>query len=52
MKKKAFNTVASPVQPRVGLVSVDAATPWKKKRKNTSPRVMGCSFVVRQPFRK
>jgi hypothetical protein len=31
MRKRALNTVVSPVPPVVGLVSVDVATPLKKK---------------------
>jgi len=34
MKKRALDTVVSPVPLVVGFVSVDAATPLKKKRKS------------------
>jgi hypothetical protein len=35
MRKRALNTVVSPVPLVAGLVSVDAATPLKKIKKNT-----------------
>ena len=35
MRKRALNTIVSPVLPVVGLVSVDAATLLKKTKKNT-----------------
>jgi len=34
MRKRALNTVVSPVLSVVGLVSVDAATPLKKRKKS------------------
>jgi hypothetical protein len=34
MKKRALNTVVSPVPLVVGLASVDAATPLKKRKKS------------------
>jgi hypothetical protein len=35
MRKRVLNIVVSPVLPVVDLVSVDAATPSKKRKKNT-----------------
>jgi len=35
MRKRALNTVVSPVLPAVGLVSVGVAIPLRKKNKNT-----------------
>jgi hypothetical protein len=35
MRKRALSIVVSSVPPVVGLVSVDAATLWKKTKKNT-----------------
>jgi hypothetical protein len=34
MRKRALNTVVSPALPVVGLVSVDVATPLKKRKKS------------------
>ncbi len=34
MRKRALSIVVSPVPPVVGLASVDAATPLKKRKKN------------------
>jgi len=34
MRKRALSIVVSPVLPVVGLVSVDAATPLKKRKKS------------------
>ena len=39
MRKRALNTVVSPVLAVVDLVSVDAATPLKKTKKNTRPGI-------------
>ncbi len=43
----ASSTVVSPVPPIVGLASVDAATLWKKKKKNIRSRIE-YSFVVKE----
>jgi len=37
MRKRALNTVVSPVPPVVGLASVDAATQLKKTKKSIRP---------------
>ena len=43
----ALSTVVSPVPPIVGPASVDAATLWKKKKKNIRSRIE-YSFVVEE----
>jgi len=44
----ALSTVVSPVPPLAGLASVDAATLWKKKKKNIRSRVTEYSLVVEE----
>jgi hypothetical protein len=47
-KKMALSTVVSPVPPAVGLANVDAATPWKKKRKRkTRSRIWNAVLLLK-----
>jgi hypothetical protein len=46
-RKMALSTAVSPVPPIAGLATVDAATPWKKKKKNIRPRVQNIVSLLR-----